>query len=350
MRFSSILYGTVAIASLLTQAVPVPEFSNNGLEERAPILPALLAVPKLLKVGGAAIKAGAKLAKGAAKKPAAKPKPAGPPAAVPKAPPPAAAAPKAAPPQAAAKPGPTPAPAAAKQSGRPDATQPATADRPATTNDPSATSKDPDATRTSTSESPSKTDDDDSLFCPLYLDSNRALISAREIEDLEKRAGEELWFRFEDSRIGKSGDIMELAARRGGKDFDDQAYKWISTNAATVLRGSIPKRVPAIFVMPAGTRDRLLGQAQEFDDMKEQKTRVDFVKKSNEPGDLGIQGVSAGADGKIPLDTFRDSIIRVVVKESSTKAGGKPTFVTIKDGKRSKTATKGDQAALAKFC
>jgi hypothetical protein len=143
---------------------------------------------------------------------------------------------------------------------------------------------------------------------------------------------------------------MELEARRGGKDFDDQAYKWISTNAATVLRGSIAKRVPTIFVMPAGTRDRLLGQAQEFEDMKEAERRVDFVKKSNEPGDLGIQGVSAGADGEIPLDTFRDSIIRVVTKVSSKKAGGKPSFVTIKNGKISRTASKPDQAALAKFC
>lgn len=47
---------------------------------------------------------------------------------------------------------------------------------------------------------------------------------------------EEFWFRFETTPPTSESNLLQLAARAGSKDFDDQAYKFISTDAAKVAR------------------------------------------------------------------------------------------------------------------
>ncbi|TFY70128.1 hypothetical protein EVG20_g2883, partial [Dentipellis fragilis] len=183
--------------------------------------------------------------------------------------------------------------------------------------------------------------------CPLYNKADAQDISQRDFELLAARANEEFWFRWEDPSIASGGGILQLAARRGSKDFDDQAYKWISTNANAVTRSSFGKRVPTIYVLPAGTAQSLLSQAKEFEVTSAAGVPADFVVKDNEPGDIGINGIAPSADGTLPLDQFRSKIIRTVVKSA---AKGSQQFVTInKAGKASKTASKTDQALLNKI-
>lgn len=93
----------------------------------------------------------------------------------------------------------------------------------------------------------------------------------------------------------------------------------------STVAGKIPKRVPTMYVLPAGTRDKILGAAQPFETTSTSKHRADFVVKENERGDVGIQGVSRDASGTLPLDTFRNEVMRVVTKSTSNKAGGKAT-------------------------
>lgn len=193
---------------------------------------------------------------------------------------------------------------------------------------------------------------DSAASCPLYTSADAAHLSARDIQEYEKRTGEEMWFRFDDPSIAKGGkNFLQMAARAGGKDFDDQAYKWLSTDVSKVTRDKIQNRVPTLYVVPAGTRASMLGAAQNFETTSAAKKRVDFVTKDNEPGDIGIQGVTPGSSGTIPLDTFCSKIIRVVTKSTSTKAGGKATFTTIRaDGKVLGSTSSSDQKALNRFC
>lgn len=191
---------------------------------------------------------------------------------------------------------------------------------------------------------------DTAASCPLYIAADAIDISSRELEELEKRVGEEFWFRFDDPSLANGGAILQLASRASPKDFDDQAYKWISTDASKVTRGSVPKRVATIYVLPAGTRKEVQAAAKKFEQTSAAKEATDFVTKDNEPGDVGINGVKKGTDGKTALDTFRDKVIRTVVKTTSTKGKGKASFTTITKGKKSNTASKADQAALSKFC
>jgi len=163
------------------------------------------------------------------------------------------------------------------------------------------------------------------------------------------RAGkDEYFFRFETPEVETAGNnILGLAPRAGAKDFDDQAYKFISTDAAKVTRSKIQKgRVPVVYVLPAGTRAAIKAKTKDFEKERDAKRAADFVEKDNEPGDVGINGV---ANAGKALTDFRAKVLRTVVKKVSAKAGGKATFVTITKGKASNTATKDDQAALAKF-
>jgi hypothetical protein len=164
---------------------------------------------------------------------------------------------------------------------------------------------------------------------------------------LVKRAGEEFFFRFEDPSVATAGaNILPLAARNGAKNFDDQAYKFISTDAAKVTRSKISGRVAAIYVLPAGTRAAIAKAAKDFEVERDAKRAADFVVKDNEPGDVGINGV---ANAGKALNDFRAKVIRTVVKQTSAKAGGKATFVTITKGKASNTASQADQKVLSKF-
>ncbi|KAH8835018.1 hypothetical protein DL96DRAFT_1572563, partial [Flagelloscypha sp. PMI_526] len=195
---------------------------------------------------------------------------------------------------------------------------------PATT---TATPTSKPATTSSTTTSSSATTSETAESCALYTASDLIHLSTRDMEELERRAGEEYWFRFEDPSITTGANILSLAARAGGKDFDDQAYKWISMDASKVQRGSIRGRLPTLYVMPSGTRARVQAAAQDFEESRDASTAQDFVTKDNEPGDVGIQGVRAAADGKIPLDTFRDQILRVVTVQTNKK---NKQFFTVK--------------------
>ncbi|KAI0041710.1 hypothetical protein FA95DRAFT_668106 [Auriscalpium vulgare] len=185
-------------------------------------------------------------------------------------------------------------------------------------------------------------------ICPNYNAADVADLSAREFELMEKRAGEEFWFRFEDPSV-TSGTILQLKPH--AKNFDDQAYKWISNDISKVTRGSIKGRVATMFVLPAGTRAQIVGAAQKFEVTSEAQKAADFVTKDNEPNDIGINGVANNAAGVLPLDDFRSKVIRTVVKQTSAKAKGKATFTTITKGQSpSSTASKSDQKAMAAFC
>jgi len=187
--------------------------------------------------------------------------------------------------------------------------------------------------------------------CPLYASADAIDISERDFAELGKRAKEEYWFRFEDPGVVNAGDnILQLATRSSTKAFDDQAYKWISTDVSKVTRGKIANRVATVYVLPAGTRQATLAAAKKFEETSAAQEAVDFVTKDNEPGDVGINGVQADAGGALPLDTFRNKVIRTVVKTVSAKAGGKATFTTITKGKKSNGASKDDQKALLPFC
>ncbi|KAA1469130.1 hypothetical protein DENSPDRAFT_559444 [Dentipellis sp. KUC8613] len=351
MRLPSVLYVSLALAGLLAQAAPVAERSAFERDDQVAALEA-----RKLSLGSALGKVAAKpaaakpavAAKPAAAKPAvAKPPAAAPPAAkLPAAKPPAAAPPAAKPPAAAppkvapAAPKPAPAPAPAKPAAPPA--------KPA-----APPAKPPVA-----------------AACPVYNKADAQDISQRDIELIAKRANEEFWFRWEDPSITSGGTLLQLAARKGTKDFDDQAYKWISTNAAAVTRsayyvcssmdtfavlnlyylrltGSFGKRVPTIYVLPAGTAQALLARAKQFEETSAAGVPADFVVKDNEPGDIGINGIAPSADGTLPLDQFRSQIIRTVIKSASK---GSQQFITInKAGKASKTASKTDQALLNKI-
>ncbi|KAI0262001.1 hypothetical protein BC834DRAFT_972397 [Gloeopeniophorella convolvens] len=191
---------------------------------------------------------------------------------------------------------------------------------------------------------------DDSPVCTPYGQADATDISSRSFQDIEARGKEEFFFRYETPDVLTSTNILQLASRASPKNFDDQAYKWISTDSSKVTRGKISGRVPTIYVLPAGTRASILGAAKDFETTSTAQQATDFVTKDNEPNDIGVQGVQAGADGKTPLDNFRAKVIRTVVKQTSTKAGGKTTFTTIKGGKSQNTATKDDQKVLSGFC
>lgn len=47
--------------------------------------------------------------------------------------------------------------------------------------------------------------------------------------------GEELWFKFDDPSVATGG--KNFLQRHTLQDFDDQAYKWISTDISKVERG-----------------------------------------------------------------------------------------------------------------
>ncbi|KAI0066239.1 hypothetical protein BV25DRAFT_1897724 [Artomyces pyxidatus] len=190
-----------------------------------------------------------------------------------------------------------------------------------------------------------------SASCPAYAAADAVDISSRDIELLEKRAKEEFWFRFEQPSVLTAGNnILQLTPRAGTKDFDDQAYKWISSDASKVTRGSLKGSVPVIYVLPAGTRDTINAAAKKFEETSAAQEATDFVTKDNEPGDIGINGIAKNAADVLPLDDFRSKIIRTVIKQTSAKAGGKTTFTTITKGKASNTATKSDQKVLSPFC
>jgi hypothetical protein len=53
-----------------------------------------------------------------------------------------------------------------------------------------------------------------------------------------KASKEEFWFRFEVTAPTNEANLLQLEPRRGVKDFDDQAYKFISTDALKVRRKS----------------------------------------------------------------------------------------------------------------
>ncbi|KAI0049927.1 hypothetical protein FA95DRAFT_758825 [Auriscalpium vulgare] len=192
-------------------------------------------------------------------------------------------------------------------------------------------------------------DDAEEVFdvCPTYNEADAADISARNLE-MEKRAGEEFWFRFEDPSIITSGSILQLAAH--AKNFDDQAYKWISNDISKVTRAGIKGRVPTMYVLPAGTRAQVVAAAQKFEETSEAQKPADFVTKDNEPNDIGINGVAQNADGVLPLDDFRSKVIRTVVLQKSTKAKGKTTFTTITKGKSATGASQADQKVMNKAC
>ncbi|KAI0066258.1 hypothetical protein BV25DRAFT_1835902 [Artomyces pyxidatus] len=192
-----------------------------------------------------------------------------------------------------------------------------------------------------------------SLTCPIH-DSVSIMddVSAGELDLIETLAGEEYWFRWEHPDAARSTDILQLDKGKGGKkkDYDDQAYKWISTdhtNPQQTKKG----RVPTIHVLPAGTRDALRSAAHRFEDTSKAKQAVDFVTKDHEPGAIGINGIKK-TGGKTALDDFRNKVIRTVIKETFTK-GGKQTVkhTTIHKGatKPSSGASNEDRERLKGF-
>lgn len=80
-------------------------------------------------------------------------------------------------------------------------------------------------------------------------------------------------------------------------------------------------KVPTVYVLPKGTRAAILAQAKDFYRTRNAKQAAQFVTKSNEPGDVGINHVAKNGD-VTALDEFRSNIIRTVVKVTSSKAKG----------------------------
>jgi uncharacterized protein (DUF2141 family) len=103
-----------------------------------------------------------------------------------------------------------------------------------------------------------------------------------------------------------------------------------------------------VYVLPAGTRDRLLPKRQNFAKTSQAEQPVDFVFKKEEPGDIGIQGIVKDSNGQSQLDLFRSQIIRAFYVKD-TKAGASQPFFTLKNGVGSPRATSEDQAFLAKL-
>ncbi|TFY54456.1 hypothetical protein EVG20_g9695 [Dentipellis fragilis] len=141
------------------------------------------------------------------------------------------------------------------------------------------------------------------------------------LEDVEVNA-EEYWFRYEASDVTSKTTILELATRPGQKDYDDQAYKWISTDASKVDR---PRsgRIPAIYVLKSGTRAKVVGAAKDFDTQVAKKEATEYVQKVNEHDDVGIQGVAKLTGGKTTLEAFRGDVMRSVFKLSNSGSSQK---------------------------
>ncbi|KAI0059764.1 hypothetical protein BV25DRAFT_1840180 [Artomyces pyxidatus] len=187
--------------------------------------------------------------------------------------------------------------------------------------------------------------------CPAYEIEDRDVFSVQDPDDIysntvETFAGDEYWFRFEDPSIVNAGNnILPLATRPGAKDYDDQAYKWISNDASKVTRNA-QGRWATLYVLPSGTRADVTKKAEKFEVTSEAKRAAQYVTKDHEPGDNGVNGV-AKFNNVIPLDDFRSKVKRTVILRRL--AGGKFGYTTITKGKRSDTATKDDQKALERF-
>ncbi|KAA1469111.1 hypothetical protein DENSPDRAFT_834653 [Dentipellis sp. KUC8613] len=166
------------------------------------------------------------------------------------------------------------------------------------------------------------------------------------VDGLEARApGEEYWFRYEAADVTSKPIILELAPRQGTKNYDDQAYKWITTDASKVDR---PRsgRIPAVYVLRAGTRARILGAAKDFNVESGAQRAAEYVTKVNEHDDVGIQGIAALTGGQITLAVFRGEVRRSVFKLANS---GSSQFLTWTGATKSRTATQADQALLNKF-
>jgi hypothetical protein len=94
--------------------------------------------------------------------------------------------------------------------------------------------------------------------CPQPRSAAELEIDRRDFTELEKRSGEEYWFRFEDPNVANAGNNILPGPSRPhlkvksfchisrnlfasdhflSQDYDDQAYKWISMDASKVTRG-----------------------------------------------------------------------------------------------------------------
>ena len=81
-------------------------------------------------------------------------------------------------------------------------------------------------------------------------------------------------------------------------------YKWISTEILKVVRGSMRKRLPMMYVLRPGTREATLRAAEDFSQESEALRPAEFVTKANEPGDVGINGVMLVGQ-TTPLQEFK---------------------------------------------
>ncbi|TFY54457.1 hypothetical protein EVG20_g9696 [Dentipellis fragilis] len=166
------------------------------------------------------------------------------------------------------------------------------------------------------------------------------------VDGIEARApSEEYWFRYEAADVTTKATILELAARPGQKDYDDQAYKWISTDASKVDRPRSGK-IPAIYVLRAGTRARILQAAKDFDTQVAKQQATEYVQKVNKHDDVGIQGIARLTAGQATLEAFRGEVRRSVFKPSNS---GSSQFLTWTGATKSRTATQADQALLDRF-
>ena len=96
-------------------------------------------------------------------------------------------------------------------------------------------------------------------------------------------------------------------------------------DASKVTRVS-STRAATVYVLPKGTREAVLAQAKDFYKTRNAKEASEFVTKSNEPGDVGINRVANSGDGTA-LDDFRNKVIRTVVKITSPKAKDQAKWV-----------------------
>ncbi|KAI0066261.1 hypothetical protein BV25DRAFT_1525215 [Artomyces pyxidatus] len=151
------------------------------------------------------------------------------------------------------------------------------------------------------------------------------------------------------TELRRSGVQVDLQRRRQGHPKCGSLTPSPSLPQLIYHIGSMKDRLPTLYVLPRGTRESIDKLKQRFEDTSEAKRAAAYVTKDHEPGDIGINGVSKLAGDRIPLDVFRSQVIRTVVKKTSAKAGGKASYVTIKKGKKSKTAEEDDQKALARF-
>lgn len=79
-------------------------------------------------------------------------------------------------------------------------------------------------------------------------------------------------------------------------------------------------RTGVVYVHPAGTRDRLLPQKQNWTNPSKE-----------EPEDIGIQGIVEDSNVQSQLDRFRSQIIHAFYVED-TKAGASQPFLTSRKG------------------